>query len=83
MARRAEAAQTRAIVYAGQTEQVTSFSESLDIPALEIELERAIWQVEQALQKADEQQQQQQTQKHGDGTNANHDVKSKDSKEKQ
>lgn len=65
-------------------EQVTSFSESLDIPALEIELERAIWQVEQALHKADEQQrQQQQTQKHGDGTNANHDVKSKDSKEKQ
>lgn len=31
--------------------EVTSFSESLDIPALEIELERAIWQVEQAIHK--------------------------------
>lgn len=32
-------------------EQVTSFSETLDVPALEIELERAIWQVEQALRE--------------------------------
>ncbi|KAK2595319.1 hypothetical protein QQS21_006975 [Conoideocrella luteorostrata] len=34
-------------------EQVRTFSESLDVPALEIELERAIWQVEQAIQKSD------------------------------
>ncbi|KAG6099198.1 hypothetical protein E4U30_006984 [Claviceps sp. LM220 group G6] len=31
--------------------QVRSFSEKLDVPALEIELERAIWQVEQAIGK--------------------------------
>ncbi|KND88790.1 Uncharacterized protein C23H3.12c [Tolypocladium ophioglossoides CBS 100239] len=31
--------------------QVRSFSETLDVPALEIELERAIWQVEKALQE--------------------------------
>lgn len=30
-------------------DQVRSFSETLDIPALEIELERAVWQVEQSL----------------------------------
>ena len=31
--------------------QVRNFSETLDVPALEIELERAIWQVEKALQE--------------------------------
>ncbi|KAG6072958.1 hypothetical protein E4U33_003101 [Claviceps sp. LM78 group G4] len=31
--------------------QVRSFSEKLDVPALELELERAIWQVEQAIGK--------------------------------
>ena len=34
-------------------DQVRSVSKTLNIPALEIELERAIWQVEQALQKAE------------------------------
>lgn len=32
-------------------EQVQKFSKSLDLPALEIELERAIWQVEASIQK--------------------------------
>ncbi|TWU76610.1 hypothetical protein ED733_008142 [Metarhizium rileyi] len=59
-------------------EQVTSFSESLDIPALEIELERAIWQVEQALHKAEEQ-----ADKRTDDANHDGRVKGKDSKEKQ
>lgn len=30
--------------------EVQTFSDTLDIPALEIELERAIWQVEQNLE---------------------------------
>ncbi|GAB0138610.1 hypothetical protein EsDP_00006837 [Epichloe bromicola] len=33
--------------------QVRTCSEKLDLPALEIELERAIWQVEQAIEKND------------------------------
>ncbi|OPB38322.1 hypothetical protein A0O28_0014270 [Trichoderma guizhouense] len=36
--------------------QIQDFSETLDLPAVEIELERAIWQVERALGKEDEQQ---------------------------
>lgn len=35
--------------------QVRNFSKTLDIPALEIEMERAIWQVETALEKANAQ----------------------------
>ncbi|KAG6005154.1 hypothetical protein E4U54_000402, partial [Claviceps lovelessii] len=31
--------------------QVAGCSEKLDVPALEVELERAIWQVEQAIEK--------------------------------
>lgn len=34
--------------------EVQTFSDTLDIPALEIELERAIWQVEQKLLKGEE-----------------------------
>ncbi|CAH0048698.1 unnamed protein product, partial [Clonostachys solani] len=34
--------------------QVRNFSDTLNIPELEVELERAIWQVEQALQKGEE-----------------------------
>lgn len=34
--------------------EVQTFSATLDIPALEIELERAIWQVEQALAKEED-----------------------------
>lgn len=33
--------------------QVRTCSEKLDLPVLEIELERAIWQVEQAIEKHD------------------------------
>lgn len=36
--------------------QIQDFSETLDLPAVEIELERAIWQVERALGKEQEQQ---------------------------
>lgn len=35
--------------------QIQDFSETLDLPAVEIELERAIWQVERALGKEQEQ----------------------------
>lgn len=35
--------------------QIRDFSETLNLPTVEIELERAIWQVERALEK-DEQQ---------------------------
>lgn len=34
-------------------DRVQTFSKTLDAPALEIELERAIWQVEEALGKAE------------------------------
>lgn len=34
--------------------QIQSFSKTLDIPALEIELERAIWQVENGIRKREE-----------------------------
>lgn len=34
--------------------EVQTFSDTLDIPALEIELERAIWQVEQKLAKGED-----------------------------
>jgi len=34
-------------------QQVRTFSEALDVPALEIELERAIWQVEKAVADKD------------------------------
>lgn len=37
--------------------QIQDFSETLDLPAVEIELERAIWQVERALGKEQEEQQ--------------------------
>lgn len=37
--------------------QIQDFSETLDLPAVEIELERAIWQVERALGKEQEPQQ--------------------------
>ncbi|KAM0258119.1 hypothetical protein ACHAQJ_004025 [Trichoderma viride] len=37
--------------------QIQDFSETLDLPAVEIELERAIWQVERALGKEEQQQQ--------------------------
>ncbi|KHN98044.1 uncharacterized protein MAM_03805 [Metarhizium album ARSEF 1941] len=60
-------------------EQVRSFSETLDIPALEIELERAIWQVERALLHADGRDE---TQKHLHGAPANDNVERRDSKEK-
>ncbi|UKZ73861.1 hypothetical protein TrVFT333_001514 [Trichoderma virens FT-333] len=43
--------------------QIQDFSETLDLPAVEIELERAIWQVERALGKEQEQEQEQQTEK--------------------
>ena len=33
--------------------EVQTFSDTLDMPALEVELERAIWQVEQAVQDPD------------------------------
>ncbi|KAK1256152.1 hypothetical protein MKX07_008411 [Trichoderma sp. CBMAI-0711] len=39
--------------------QIRDFSATLDLPAVEIELERAIWQVERALGKDEEQQAQQ------------------------
>lgn len=32
-------------------EQVQDFSQALDVPALEIELERAIWQVEKSIEE--------------------------------
>lgn len=35
--------------------EVQTFSDTLDMPALEVELERAIWQVEQAVQDPDSQ----------------------------
>lgn len=35
--------------------QIQDFSEILDLPAVEIELERAIWQVERALGQEQEQ----------------------------
>lgn len=37
--------------------QVRNFSSALDVPALEIELERAIWQVENAGKKSEAQHQ--------------------------
>jgi hypothetical protein len=43
--------------------QIQDFSETLDLPAVEIELERAIWQVAKALGKEEEQQQHQPTEK--------------------
>lgn len=60
-------------------QQVASFSESLDVPALEIELERAIWQVEQALHKEEQAGKDSQGK---DDTKTN-DAKSKDVNEKQ
>lgn len=39
--------------------QIRDFSETLNLPTVEIELERAIWQVERALEKGEAEQQQQ------------------------
>ncbi|KAL7899357.1 mitochondrial K+-H+ exchange-related domain-containing protein [Trichoderma sp. SZMC 28014] len=39
--------------------QIRDFSETLNLPTVEIELERAIWQVERALEKGEQEQQQQ------------------------
>lgn len=43
--------------------QIRDFSETLNLPTVEIELERAIWQVERALEKGEHDKQQQQTEK--------------------
>lgn len=37
--------------------QIRDFSETLNLPTVEIELERAIWQVERALEKGEQDQQ--------------------------
>jgi hypothetical protein len=41
-------------------QQIRDFSETLNLPTVEIELERAIWQVERDLKKGEQDQQQQQ-----------------------
>jgi hypothetical protein len=58
--------------------QIRDFSATLDLPAVEIELERAIWQVERALGKDEEQQAQQ-----ADKTTAVEEEQEKKDKDKQ